>query len=211
MRTSNNLLTIFWSATLSECVPMLETSSDRSREVPNTSSSSVADGSLWTGGHFLLRNGVGTLRVEANSRFTVSSLDAGCSRGLSSSSSETAVRSGQTRSLSFSSSSGSRVRAGYADFCFDRAKVTCFFGRADRARDFGWYARLVKTNTIFPIVEYSAGEEYKPKAGHVMLSPFGFSAMVRPRFCICGRENRIGTSPVSSTSTLVEHGGVVGK
>ena len=28
---------------------------------------------------------------------------------------------------------------------------------------------------------------------------------------ICGRENRIGTSPVSSTSTLVERGGVVGK
>ena len=32
-----------------------------------------------------------------------------------------------------------------------------------------------------------------------------------PRFCICRRENRICTSPFSSTSTLVEHGGVVGK
>ena len=41
--------------------------------------------------------------------------------------------------------------------------------------------------------------------------PFGSSAMVVPKFFICERENKMGSSPVSSTSTLVEHGGVVGK
>ena len=41
---------------------------------------------------FLLRNGVGTLRIEADSRFTVTDLDAGCTTRLSSSSSETAIR-----------------------------------------------------------------------------------------------------------------------
>ena len=33
-----------------------------------------------------------------------------------------------------------------------RADVTCFVGRADRSRDFGWFARLAKSNTIYPIV-----------------------------------------------------------
>ena len=32
-----------------------------------------------------------------------------------------------------------------------------------------------------PIVEYSAGEEHRPKAGHVILSLFGSSSMVIPR------------------------------
>ena len=123
-------------------LPKIETSSDRSREFPDTSCSSVADRSRQTGGPFL-RNSAGTLRSAADSRLTGSSLDAGCTRGLLSSSSETAVRSGQTRGLSCSSSSSSRVCAGYANFCSDGAKVTCFFGRADRSRESGWYARLV--------------------------------------------------------------------
>ena len=72
-------------------LPKLEASLNRSREVPDTYCSSVADGSPQTGGPFLLRNGVGTLRVEADSRFTISDLDAGCTKGLSSSSSETVV------------------------------------------------------------------------------------------------------------------------
>ena len=56
-----------------------------------------------------------------------------------------------------------------------------------------------------------AGEENKPKAGHVILSLFGSSSKVIPMFFIWEGENKTGTSPVSSTSTLVEHGGVVGK
>ena len=143
----------------------LETSSDCSREFPDTSCSSVADGSRQNGSPFL-RNGVGTLRIEEDSRFGASSLDAGCTRGISSSfsSSGTVVWSGRTRSLSFSSSSSSWARAGYADFRWEKVKVTGFVGRADRSRDFGWYARLVKSNTVCSIVEYSIGEEYKPKS-----------------------------------------------
>ena len=49
------------------------------------------------------------LRSAADSRLTGSSLDAGCTRGLSSSSSETALRSGLTRGSSSSSSSSSCV------------------------------------------------------------------------------------------------------
>ena len=56
-----------------------------------------------------------------------------------------------------------------------------------------------------------AGEENKPKAGHVILSLFGYSSKVIPKFFIWEGDNKMGTSPVSSTSTLVEHGGVVGK
>ena len=36
------------------------------------------------------------------------------------------------------------------------------------------------------------------------LSPFGSSSTVVPKFFMCGRENRMGTSPVSTSSTLVE-------
>ena len=50
-----------------------------------------------------------------------------------------------------------------------------------------------------------------PKAGHVILSPLGSSSMVIPNFVISGMENKTGTSLVSSTSTLVEHSGAVGK
>ena len=58
---------------------------------------------------FLLRNCVGTLRAAADSRFSFinSVLDLHCTRGLSSSSSETTARSGRTRDLSSSSSSNS--------------------------------------------------------------------------------------------------------
>ena len=42
-------------------------------------------------------------------------------------------------------------------------KLHGFFKRAVRSRDFGWYARLVKSSTISPIVEYSAGEETSQK------------------------------------------------
>ena len=59
-------------------------SSDRSREVPDTSCSSVADGSRQTGVPFLLRNGVGTLRIAEDPRC---SAGGGCTTGLSSSSS----------------------------------------------------------------------------------------------------------------------------
>ena len=62
-------------------------------------------------GPFLLRNCAGTLRSAVDSRFSFTnfSLDAGGTRGLSSSSSETTGRSGRTRGLSSSSSSSSRV------------------------------------------------------------------------------------------------------
>ena len=84
-------------------------------------------------------------------------------------------------------------------------------GEQNAHATFGWYARLVKSNTICPIVEYSTGEKYKPKAGHVIIAPFGSETGAIHQFCTCGKENRTSTSPVSSTSTLVEHGGVVGK
>ena len=109
-------------------------------------------------------------------------LDAGCTRGWSSSSSETAVSSERTRGSSSSFSSRSRVSAGYANFCSDIPKVTYFFGREDRSRDFGWYARLVKSSTTCPIVEYSATEEYKPKSRHLILSLFGSRFNVIPNF-----------------------------
>ena len=44
MRTSDNLLIMFWRASPSEILPKLETSSDRSRKFPDTSCSNVADG-----------------------------------------------------------------------------------------------------------------------------------------------------------------------
>ena len=92
-------------------LPNIETSCDRSREFPDTSCSSVADGSRQTGSPFLLRDGVGTPRSAAESRFscTGSFLDDGRTRGSSSSSSEAVTLSGQTRGLSSSSSSSSRV------------------------------------------------------------------------------------------------------
>ena len=40
------------------------------------------------------------------------------------------------RGLSSSSSSSSRVWVGYADFCFERVKITRLLGWADRSRDF---------------------------------------------------------------------------
>ena len=183
------MLIIFWRASPSEFLPKLETPSVRSREVPDTSCSSVADGYCQTGGPVLLRNGVGTLRVAEDPRF---SADGGCTKGLSSSSSsETVVWSERTRGLSSSSSSSLWTGAGEADLRYERAKVTCFVGRDDRPRDFGWYARLVKFNAMCPIEPSSIGEECKPKAGHVILAPFGSSSSVIPRFFICGRENRI--------------------
>ena len=60
----------------------------------------------------------------------------------------------------------------------DIAKVTCLLG------DLGWNPRLVRSNTTCPSVEYSAGEGYQPKAGHVILSPFGSSFIVTPKFFI---------------------------
>ena len=92
-------------------LPNIETSCDRSREFPDTSCSSVADGSRHTGSPFLLRNGAGTLRSAADSRFSFinSVFDDGRTRRSSSSSSETEISSGQTRGLSASYSSSSLV------------------------------------------------------------------------------------------------------
>ena len=73
------------------------------------------------------------------------------------------------------------------------------------------YARLVTSNTICPIVECSAGEAYKPKTSHVILSPFGSRSKVELKFFHLREGRHNGTSPVPSTSTLVEDGGVVGK
>ena len=39
-----------------------------------------------------------------------------------------------------------------------------------------------------PILECSAGEEYRPKAGHVILSHFGSSSIVVPKFFIWERK-----------------------
>ena len=98
-------------ASPSGTLPNIETSSDRPSKFPDTSCSSVADGSRQTGGPFLLRNGVGIPRSAADSRFSFinSVLDEGRTKGSSSSSSETIERSGRTRGLSSSSSSHSRA------------------------------------------------------------------------------------------------------
>ena len=96
-------------------------------------------------------------------------------------------------------------------FCCDIAEVECFVGRADRSRDFGWYGRLVKSNTTCSITIFRLGR-VQAKSWTCNLGSFRiqFKCVIR-RFWLCRREKRIGTSPVSSTSTLVEHGGFVGK
>ena len=99
-------------ASPSGTLPNIETSCDRSREFPDASCSSGADGSRQTGSPFLLRNGVGILRSAAESRFSFTSsfLDDGRTRrSSSSSSSEAVIGSGQTRGLSAPSSSSSLV------------------------------------------------------------------------------------------------------
>ena len=128
------------------------TSSDRSSEVPDTSCSSVPDGSHQTGSPFL-RNGVGTLRTAEDSRFGAFSLEGGCTRGLSSSSysAETVVRSGRTRGLSSSSSSSSWARAGYAHFRCDRAKVTCFLREPIAHATMARCARLANPTQCVPL------------------------------------------------------------
>ena len=64
----------------------------------------------------------------------------------------------------------------------------------------------VKSNIICPTVQYSAGEEYKPIAGHVNLISFRIQFTSRTQILSStGRDKRIGTSHVSSTSTLVDH------
>ena len=105
-RSSDNLFTL-WRASPSGFLLEIHTYSDRSREFPDTSCSSVADGSRQSGGPFILRNGAGSLRSAADSRFsfTGSFLDADRTRSCSSPSSETAVPSGQTRGSSSSSPS----------------------------------------------------------------------------------------------------------
>ena len=60
----------FLESSPSDFLTNLETSSDRSREVPDTIRPSGADGSSQTGGPFLLRHGVGTLRTAEDSRFS---------------------------------------------------------------------------------------------------------------------------------------------
>ena len=62
------LLMMLRRASLSGYLPQIDTSCDRSREVPDTFCSSVADGSRQTGRPFLL-SGVGTLRIAEDSRF----------------------------------------------------------------------------------------------------------------------------------------------
>ena len=93
-------------------------------------------------------------------------------------------------------------------FALTWQSIACFFGWPDRSLDFvaGCFVRLVRSNTICPIVEFSAGEENKPKAGHVILSPWGCSSKVAPEFLI-GNENKIGTSPVSNILFFFSTGG----
>ena len=113
------LLMMLQRVSLSGYLPKIDTSCDRSREVPDTFCSSVADGSRQTGGSFLL-SGVGNSAYCG--RFTLQLFfpDEGCTRGLLSSSpfSEPVVRSEWTKGLSSSSSSISWARA---DFRCDRA------------------------------------------------------------------------------------------
>ena len=79
VRSSSILFMMLRKASPSGFLPKIETSSDRSREFPDTSCSSVADGSRQTGGPLLLRNCAGTPRSVEDSRFPFkgSFLDAG--------------------------------------------------------------------------------------------------------------------------------------
>ena len=165
-------------------LPNIGTSSDRSREFPDTSCSSVADGSCQTGGPFLLRNGVGALRSATDSRFFINSvLDEGCTKGSSSSSSETIERSGRTRGLSSSSSSSSRdCELGMQMFAPIEQKFHVSLGEETAHAIWAGMQDSSNPKPICPTVEYSAGEEYKPKAGHVILTPFGSNSTVIPKF-----------------------------
>ena len=113
------------------------------------------------------------------------------------------MRSGRTRGLSSSSSSSSCARAGYADCRCDRAKVTCFVHRADRSRDHGRYARLsqIQHNMfhcgILDWIRVQA-KNWTCHPGSIWIQ-----SSVIPKFCICGMENRIGTSPVSGWNIVV--------
>ena len=116
----------------------------------------------------LLLNGVGTLRIAEDPRFSAFSLDVGCTWSLSSSSS--------------SSKKGSAIWTNKR-FCplrrhpvLDTSWIRCLSLRQQK-------------------LHVSSGE------------PIAHAT----KFCFCGRENRICTSPISSTSTLVEHGGFVVK
>ena len=184
---------MFWRVSPSEFLHKLETSSVRSREFPDASCSSVANGSRQTGGPFLVHNGAGSLRIAEDSRFGAFLWMQVAPEVLSSSSSssETVVWSGPTRCLSSSSSSSSWTRTGWADCDCEREKVTCFIGVPIAHATLAGTQDSLKSDTICPIVEYSTGEKYKPKAGHVILAPFGSSSSAIIQFCICGKENRI--------------------
>ena len=159
----------------------LETSSDRSREVPDTSCSNVADGSRQTGNSFLC-NGVGTLRIAEDSHFGAFSLEGGCTRGLSSSSSsaETVVRWHELDMLIFvATDKNFHVSSGEA----------------------------IAHPTLAGTQDSSNPTQHVPswntRAGHVILASYGCRSSVIPKFCICGTENRIGTSPVSGWNIVV--------
>ena len=180
-------------------LPNIETSSDRSREFPDTSCSSVADESCLIGGPFLLRTCVGTLRPAGDS--CISPTD---SFELMEAAPEVYHLRLQNRHCGLNEEEVDHLHLRPVLVCELDMLLFALTGQKlnvssseQIADNFGWYARLVKPNTFCPIVEYSTGEEYKPKAGHVIVSPFGSTSMVIPKFFICGRVNRI--------STLVEH------
>ena len=122
---------------------------------------------------------------------------------------------GRTRGLSSSLSSSCMCGAwsGFAGFSLWHDKDYMFLWVTRSIARFS--RRLIhKTRQVQHNMSHFgilAGEENKPKAGHVILSLFGSSSKVIPKFFIWEGENKMGTSLVSSTSTLVEHGGVVGK
>ena len=61
-------------------------------------------------------------------------------------------------------------------------------------------------------MEYSAGEEYRPKAGHVILSPFWIQFNSHTQDFSSERgKTRWAYHLSEAHSTLVEHGGIVGK
>ena len=125
-----------WTVTFSLWIaPLRSTSpSELPCSTPCAPNTRNEDYGLFAETHLPTRRWARNLRSAAISDFSFSgsSLDAGCARGWSPSSSGTALRSRHTWGLSRSSSSSSRVRAGYADFCSDRAKSNMFL-RASRS------------------------------------------------------------------------------
>ena len=144
----------------------------------------MADGSRQTGGLFLPRTCVETLRSAADSRFssTGSFLDV-----------EADHLRLQKRQYGLNEQ---EVYHLHLRPVLVRELIMLIFDRESKgfmslrvSRSLTQLGMIRKTRQVkLNLVEHSVGEEYKPKAGHVSLSPSGSNSLVIPEFFICERE-----------------------